>query len=420
MIQKPVIIVGGGIAGLACGVTLVKNGVVPLIIERRPYLGGRATTQPTSPPFDNGPHMITAGYRHLRQLLEIAGKPLHFNEETPDIVWYDSKLKKHVLHGGSKSKMLLSFIREFGWNSIALLYRLTTLDNQSFSTVGIWLEEKSFPKNVEHLLRLFVISTMNTEAEDADFSLFQAIIRESLLCKTKGSVLQRFTPLETAFVSPLREYMERAGVVLITGKQVLSIESSDNEWCVTTGTEKYFAKQVVLAIPSYARASFLPEPETDYSPIVTVRLAVTGIEPGWFGFDEGQVHWVFVNSETPRILEATTSADEAWAASDKEFMVSQVVNRIKQVAPTMQVEKVFGVVKEMRATPKQTAKWQSLRPTPLTDLPGLWRTGDDLATGLPATIESAAKAGIWTGLCVTGKLQGKAEEACSSRLDIIA
>ena len=43
--SKHVIVVGGGIAGLAAGIVLARSGRTVTIFERRRYLGGRAVTQ---------------------------------------------------------------------------------------------------------------------------------------------------------------------------------------------------------------------------------------------------------------------------------------------------------------------------------------------------------------------------------------
>jgi len=44
MSSKNVIVIGGGLAGLAAGVALAESGWRVKLFELRPYLGGRATS----------------------------------------------------------------------------------------------------------------------------------------------------------------------------------------------------------------------------------------------------------------------------------------------------------------------------------------------------------------------------------------
>jgi zeta-carotene desaturase len=56
---RHVLVVGGGFAGLAAAVRLVRAGARVTLLERRPFLGGRAysfTDGPSGDVIDNGPH----------------------------------------------------------------------------------------------------------------------------------------------------------------------------------------------------------------------------------------------------------------------------------------------------------------------------------------------------------------------------
>ncbi len=44
--KKEVIILGGGLAGLAAAVVLADEGFQVTVVERRPFLGGRASSYP--------------------------------------------------------------------------------------------------------------------------------------------------------------------------------------------------------------------------------------------------------------------------------------------------------------------------------------------------------------------------------------
>jgi len=75
MVQH-VAIVGGGIAGLACGVALSDAGLRVTLIEREKRLGGRArswTDATTGDVIDLGPHVVHSEYRNMMRFLERLG-----------------------------------------------------------------------------------------------------------------------------------------------------------------------------------------------------------------------------------------------------------------------------------------------------------------------------------------------------------
>src|SRR5207244_8992659 len=71
-----VAVVGGGFAGLAAAVRLARGGVRVTLLERRPFLGGRAYSfaDPASGDVvDNGPHALMGAYTEALDLLAELG-----------------------------------------------------------------------------------------------------------------------------------------------------------------------------------------------------------------------------------------------------------------------------------------------------------------------------------------------------------
>src|SRR5579862_3233383 len=62
MSSQSVLVIGGGLAGLACAVALAESGIKVRLFEKRPHLGGRATsyTLPDGSEVDNCQH-VTLG-----------------------------------------------------------------------------------------------------------------------------------------------------------------------------------------------------------------------------------------------------------------------------------------------------------------------------------------------------------------------
>ena len=72
-----VIIIGGGIAGLATAVRLINHDIKPVVLEKRPFLGGRAFSfydRESGEEIDNGQHVfLGACDQFLQYITEIGG-----------------------------------------------------------------------------------------------------------------------------------------------------------------------------------------------------------------------------------------------------------------------------------------------------------------------------------------------------------
>lgn len=74
--QVDAVIVGGGLAGLTCGVALSEHGLRVAVLEREGILGGRARSwidQETADPVHIGPHILLSAYANMRALLRRLG-----------------------------------------------------------------------------------------------------------------------------------------------------------------------------------------------------------------------------------------------------------------------------------------------------------------------------------------------------------
>src|SRR5213595_1732417 len=99
-----VAVVGGGLAGLAAGSVLAENGFHVTLFERRPYLGGRASSYEhpgTGEVVDNCQHVLLGCCTNL----------IHFYERlgvSEKIRWFDELT--FIEPGGRTSRMAPSFL----------------------------------------------------------------------------------------------------------------------------------------------------------------------------------------------------------------------------------------------------------------------------------------------------------------------
>jgi len=71
-----VVVVGGGVAGIASAVSLAQRGLKVKLVESRPQLGGRARSwvdKETKDPIHIGPHVVITEYPNFLKLLELLG-----------------------------------------------------------------------------------------------------------------------------------------------------------------------------------------------------------------------------------------------------------------------------------------------------------------------------------------------------------
>jgi uncharacterized protein with NAD-binding domain and iron-sulfur cluster len=74
--SDPVVVIGGGFAGLSAAAALAERGTRVLLVDARPQLGGRATAfadRETGELVDNGQHVLFGCYRATFEFLERIG-----------------------------------------------------------------------------------------------------------------------------------------------------------------------------------------------------------------------------------------------------------------------------------------------------------------------------------------------------------
>ena len=88
MAQPDVIIVGAGLAGLACGFDLSSIGFRVLVLEARPVVGGRTSSWvEDGMPIESGLHRVLGFYREFPDLLRRAGISID------DIVFWEDEIE---------------------------------------------------------------------------------------------------------------------------------------------------------------------------------------------------------------------------------------------------------------------------------------------------------------------------------------
>jgi phytoene dehydrogenase-like protein len=220
-----VVVVGGGLAGLAAAAYLAGAGCSVIVVEKAATLGGRAATRLQDGfHFNQGPHALYRAGRGQAVLREL-GVPFEGGVAPSSSVYaaYDGRL--HSLPTGVSS---LLTTRLLDWREkletsrlLAVLPRIKTAGLGSM-TLGAWLQQASRRPSVRDLFAAFV--RVSTYANDPDRLSAQAALDQL------RRALQGVWYVDGGWqvlVDGLRRVGQNLGARIVTSAAALGIEHDE-------------------------------------------------------------------------------------------------------------------------------------------------------------------------------------------------
>ena len=436
MVDKDVIIVGGGLAGIASAVRLVKQGIKPTLIEQRPFLGGRAfsfTDRSSGEEIDNGQHVILGACTAFLDLLTELG--------TRHQIDLQPVLDVPVSHGGKTSQLRAS--RLLG-NATALFRygQLSFPDRVSVARVMLglkftrsaydetertksisfadWLTMKGQSESgIARFWSLFILPVFNCQIDEV--TAYDAIefTRTALLGRPLDAAIGfPKCGLSSLIGRPAQEYLSTTNAEIMTGVRVQTIELSRTggfEIRLSTG-EDLCSQVVISGLAPNILSGVLPKSDArfdqimsaltafEYSPIVAVHLWYERpvMEERVKAFVDLGLQWVFNDTAlrgsssrgTQHIVISLSGADE-WVEMSKREILDGVQEAMRIAFPATREHRVINsaVVITPEATIKVNPASGTHRIGAETEVPGLYLAGDWTDTGLPATMEGAVQSG---------------------------
>jgi len=420
-----VAIVGGGFAGLAAAVRLARSGARVTVLERRPFLGGRAYSfadPVTGDVIDNGPHALMGAYTEALDFLREIGaagklrlqRRLHVTLADPvlgmgavaappvpgPLQGAAALLRYRLLSPGDRVRLLAGAVRLAtrgeGWQGTTVAQALARLGQSSEARARFW-----------HPL---AIATLNEMPEAAAAAPFAAVVRRGFLAGARAARFALATvPLSELYTTDARRTVEEAGGAVLTGATVntLALEGERVRAVVLRDGRQIPADAVVLAVPCGALLRLLPPAlaqappfrslqSLGSSPIVSVHLWLdrpVGWSSPFLGLLGGRAQWLFACA--PGRMASVTSGARFWDDASDETIVAEVLSDARAVLPALAGTTVTRslVVRERHATLSLTPAADAVRPGAETPLANLFLAGDWVRTGLPATIEGAVQSG---------------------------
>jgi zeta-carotene desaturase len=427
---QTVAVIGGGIAGMAAACALAESGYRVHLVERRGYLGGRASSYlhpGVGETIDNCQHALFGCCTNLRAFYRRLGvqKKIHWTSRMTMIepggrrsVLAPSPLPA-PLHGVPRllsasafsAADKLSLVRAFS----AILLGGAVDSNESLAS---WLgRHHQSAGAIDRFWRLVIASALNSDLDQIGMNYASMVIRGLFMDSAEAGQMGMSTvPLSQLYTAVPESLSARGGAVYLNnGVDGAAYDTASRQWTIYTRTGEILADSVILALPFEAVQKLLPHlpPEEgrehlarqierhQHWPICSVHLwfdrPITDLEHAVLL--DRQMHWMYnqslLQSRPGNYVELVVSASRAFAALGRQEAIALALKELAEFFPEVKSARLekFALVKEVHATFGVPPGIDSARPSAESPWPQLFLAGDWIQTHWPSTMESAARSG---------------------------
>lgn len=439
-----VVVVGGGLAGLAAAVALAERQVAVTLVEARPCLGGRASSfwdSQSQAWTDNCQHVSMGCCVNLADFSRRVGledlfqreATLYFQDESGRISRFVPARLPAPLHLlpafaragfltlGDKLRVALGMWR--------LLREPTAPTGFSFED---WLRRRGQNQRVrQRYWGLILASALNETLENIDYRYARQVFLEGFLAsRAAGEVFLPKVALGELYGERLLAWLTRHDVAVRLNQAAvgLEFEAGAIAGCRLKDGTKLLADHYLLAVP-FQRVGALVPAEAAELRLLLAQLAQIDSSPitsVHFWFDRPvmptphlvpvgrTVQWLFrrsadesaIDAPNGHYVQAVISAARSLVGMGNEGIGRLVEEEVRRILPQAAGAKVLHarVVTERAATFSIRPGVDVLRPGQRTPIPNLWLAGDYTQTGWPATMEGAARSGYLAAEGILGDL----------------
>jgi zeta-carotene desaturase len=436
--QQSVAIVGGGLAGLAAGCALAEAGVKVTLFERRPYLGGRASSYEhpgTGEVVDNCQHLLLGCCTNLLHFYDLLGV-------SSKIRWFDEMT--FIEPGGRASRVAPSFLPAplhnvpsflrahylslrdklaIGRAFLAMIRQLPDDSNENF--LGWLRRNHQTEQAIARFWKPVLTSALNEDLERMSVPHSIQVFRKSFLkSAAAGRIGLPGVPLSELYSSAIDYIRARGGQVLLRSA-VTSISPQRDGIKISSSDVEGEFDFAVLAAPFQTAASLLPA-----DPLAAALKAglehfepapITGIHL-WFDREitalphavllDRTIQWMFQKSKFQEeryregqgsYMELVVSASKTLVQKSREEILDLAQRELAEFFPNVKEATVVkaAVIKEVYATYSILPGLDRYRPEAETLWPRLFLAGDWTATEWPATMEGAVRSGYLAAEALT-------------------
>ncbi len=439
------IVIGGGLAGLAASVALAEAGWRVRLFEQRPFLGGRAASYvlPDGEHVDNCQHVTFGCCTNLEDFYRRVGSAdkIKFFDR---LLLLDPQGRRGEMHAGllpAPFHMTGSFLT---FSPLALRDKLAIarafysilqsgghppdVDEPGGISMLEWLHRhKQTPAAISRFWRVVLVSALSEELERIDARYGIDVFWKAVLSNKTGYRMGVPAVALGDLYEGCRAAIEQKGgeVVFRSPVRGLRIENNSLVAVLFDAGREETADAFVLALPHVALSELLPESvkrtDTALGNLDKINDApITGVHL-WFDRQvmtepfisllDTTTQWIFNKSalqtatngangsapaaERGQYLQLVISASFDLLQKPRQEIIDLCLKEVRHALPAAREATLLKatVIKEAAATFSPQPGVDRWRPMQETSIGGLFLAGDWTATGWPATMEGAVRSG---------------------------
>jgi squalene-associated FAD-dependent desaturase len=438
-------IAGGGLAGLAAACALADSGAKITLFERRPYLGGRASSYEhpgTGEVIDNCQHVLFGVCTNLIDFYRRIGVE-------DKIRWYEDMTflepggRSTVMHASPLPAPLHtapSFLR-FPFLSVkdkfvisrAIAALSFTTQHDTGKSFLEWCHDHGQTETaIERFWKPILVSALSEDLDLIAVSYAAQVVRESMKSPAARHMGVPAIPL-TDLYNRAGDYIRARGGEIrfrtslrtfCAAESSVNIRTSDKD--SSSEKERNF-DYLILALPFNALDPVLPqipaaEPlrekltHFESCPITGIHLwfdrQITDLDHAVLL--DRSIQWMFHKSRllitretagpTGSYIELVVSASKNLIEKSRAEIVELALREVREFFPAAREATLVksAVIKEVHATYSPRPGVDAYRPPQTTDWPRVFLAGDWTATGWPATMEGAVRSGYLAAEALLG------------------
>lgn len=428
MRDKHVVIIGGGLAGMAAASALAPLGVRITLLESRNRLGGRASSfidKATGLQIDNCQHVSLGCCTNFQRFCRAVGIDSFFHPE-PELTfigrdnhqnrfsasWLPAPL--HLAGAFSRLSYLAFHDRwRLAWGLRALAHARGGKLQQDMAS---WLrEQRQTPATITRVWEVVLVSALSESLERITVASARKVFVDAFLANRQGWVMSVPTrPLDELYEQHVTTCLKQHGVEIRLHAGVAQIQEEQGkvEGVRLRSGEILQADEVVVTVPAYHLTDLLPEAwragftnleQIEWAPISSVHIwldrEMTPLRHAVLVDRLSQ--WIFnrtaITGDTAQghAYQVVISASRQLAGRASTDVIAEVIEELRQTFPIAREAAVLHsrLVTERRAAMSMSPGVDALRPSQRTEYPGLTLAGDWTQTGWPSTMEGAVRSG---------------------------
>src|ERR1700722_9313244 len=439
MPSQSVLVIGGGLAGLSSAVALADAGLQVRLIEKRPHLGGRATsyTLPDGSEVDNCQHVTLGCCTNLADFYNRvgAGDKIRFYDK---LFFVDKAGKRSTIEAAALPPplhMLPSFLF-FGALTMAdklgiakAMLAIATAGGNPPDIEGIsmleWLERSGQTRSaIDRFWRVVLVSALDEELAATDARYGIGVFWKAFLGSRGGyRVGIPLVPLADLYDGCRDAIVRKGGEVKMRGNvRAMRVDGGHFAGATLADGTEIAADGCICAVPQDELLELLPAEygqggaalegvrQIKTSPITGVHLwydRKVMSEPFLTLLDH-TTQWVFNKTELSedkkdsaalqgegQYLQLVISASYDLVPKSRQEIIDLCVRELADVLPATRDAKLVKatVVKEVNATFSPGVGIDKYRPAQQSPVRDLVLAGDWTRTGWPSTMEGAVRSG---------------------------